>query len=279
MQTHIDKHWQRQPIRQAMILAAGKGTRMRPLTFTTPKPLIKVGGRALIEWHILALRQAGITDIVINAAWLADKLQAGIGDGSCYGVNIRWSVEEKPLETAGGIAKALYENQLKPEPFLLINGDVWTRLPLDGFGKNAGLNHSQAVDDMAVLAHLLLVDNPTHNRAGDFIYHDGKVLIKPEHQKPEPQKPEHQADHNLSEQAREQKTWTFAGISLLHPALFVDVPYDRPYPLAKVLKQAMMTCQVSAEIYDGIWVDVGTPERLAWVNDHLKQSGFKQSNL
>lgn len=261
MQTHIDKHWQRQPIRQAMILAAGKGTRMRPLTLTTPKPLIKVGGRALIEWHILALRQAGITDIVINAAWLADKLQAGIGDGSRYGVNIRWSVEEKPLETAGGIAKALYENQLKPEPFLLINGDVWTRLlPLDGFGKNAGLNHSQAVDDVAVLAHLLLVDNPTHNRAGDFIYHDGKVLIKPE-------------------QAREQKTWTFAGISLLHPALFVDVPYDRPYPLAKVLKQAMMTRQVSAEIYDGIWVDVGTPERLAWVNNHLKQSGFEQSNL
>lgn len=274
MQTHIDKHWQRQPIRQAMILAAGKGTRMRPLTFTTPKPLIKVGGRALIEWHILALRQAGITDIVINAAWLADKLQAGIGDGSRYGVNIRWSVEEKPLETAGGIAKALYENQLKPEPFLLINGDVWTRHPLDGLGKNAGLNHSQAVDDVAVLAHLLLVDNPKHNRAGDFIYHDGKVLMKPEHQKLEPQ-----ADNNSSEQAREQKTWTFAGISLLHPALFVDVPYDRPYPLAKVLKQAMMTSQVSAEIYDGIWVDVGTPERLAWVNNHLKQSGFKQSNL
>ena len=274
MQTHIDKHWQRQPIRQAMILAAGKGTRMRPLTLTTPKPLIKVGGRALIEWHILALRQAGITDIVINAAWLADKLQAGIGDGSRYGVNIRWSVEEKPLETAGGIAKALYENQLKPEPFLLINGDVWTRHPLDGLGKNAGLNHSQAVDDVAVLAHLLLVDNPTYNGAGDFIYHDGKVLMKPEHQKPE-----HQADHNSSEQAREQKTWTFAGISLLHPALFVDVPYDRPYPLAKVLKQVMMTRQVSAEIYDGIWVDVGTPERLAWVNDHLKQSGFEQSNL
>lgn len=248
-QTHIDKNWHHKPIRQAMILAAGKGTRMRPLTLTTPKPLIKVGDKALIEWHILALQQAGITDIVINCSWLADKLQAGIGDGSRYGMNIHWSVEQEPLETAAGISKALHEGKLKPEPFLVINGDVWTRYPLDKIGKS----NSQADDGTVALAHLLLVNNPKHHQAGDFIYHSGRALLK--------------SDDST-------QTWTFAGISLMHPALFADVPYDRPYPLATVLKQAMLTHQVCAEVYDGIWVDVGTPERLAWVDEYIKQNNL-----
>lgn len=256
----VDKNWQQQPIRQAMILAAGKGTRMRPLTLTTPKPLINVGGKALIEWHINALKQAGIIDIVINASWLADKLQEGIGDGSHYGVNIHWSIEEQPLETAAGIAKALYDNKLKQTPFLLINGDVWTRYPLDKMGQsnNTDMNDSDMMNtglsDVKTLVHLLLVANPEHNRAGDFVFDDGKAFLK--------------SDNPLNE----QQTWTFAGISLMHPALFVDVPYDRPYPLVSVLQQAMATHQVSAEVYDGVWVDVGTPERLAWVDQYIRSN-------
>ncbi len=114
-------------ITQAMILSAGKGTRMRPLTLTTPKPLLDVGGKPLIVWHIFALKKAGITDITINCSWLADKLIEALGDGLQFGVNLHWSIEDgEPLETAGGIAKALAENKLRQENFILINGDVWT---------------------------------------------------------------------------------------------------------------------------------------------------------
>lgn len=109
-----------------MILAAGKGTRLRPLTYTTPKPLVEVGGQPLIVWHIKALKAAGVTDIVINVSWLADKLLEPLGDGSRFGVTLHWSIEPEPLETAGGIKKALGEGLLKDAPFILVNGDVWT---------------------------------------------------------------------------------------------------------------------------------------------------------
>ena len=153
-------------ITQAMILSAGKGTRLRPLTLTTPKPLVEVGGQPLIVWHIKALKQAGITDITINVSWLADKLLNAIGDGSQYGVTIHWSIEpEEPLETAGGIKMALATGKLKDQPFILVNGDVWT--PFDF----AQLSQLQLNDSQA---YLLLTDQTTHNLTGDFALKNGR---------------------------------------------------------------------------------------------------------
>lgn len=224
-------------IRQAMILSAGKGTRLRPLTLTTPKPLVKVGGQPLIVWHINALKQAGISDIVINVSWLADKLLDALGDGSQFGVNIHWSIEpEEPLETAGGIKKALGENLLKDEPFILVNGDVWTTFD---FGRltNFDLNDK--------LAHLFLTDKAEHNPIGDFALENG--LVKQE---------------GLPK-------FTFAGISVLSPRLFDSVKMGETKPLAPLLKQATNDNNVSGELLNADWVDVGTLERLEQLNAQL----------
>src|SRR5699024_2003488 len=148
-------------ITQAMILAAGKGTRLRPLTLKTPKPLVEVGGQPLIVWHIKALKAAGITDITINASWLADKLIAALGDGSQFGVQLHWSIEEnEPLETAGGISQALQTGKLQDAPFILVNSDIWTT-----FDFTQLTTYELSADQRA---HLLLIDNPEHNNSGDF---------------------------------------------------------------------------------------------------------------
>lgn len=224
-------------IRQAMILSAGKGTRLRPLTLTTPKPLVKVGGQPLIVWHINALKQAGISDIVINVSWLADKLLDALGDGSQFGVNIHWSIEpEEPLETAGGIKKALGENLLKDEPFILVNGDVWTTFD---FGKLVNIELGDK------LAHLFLTDKAEHNPIGDFALENG--LVKQE---------------GLPK-------FTFAGISVLSPRLFDSVKMGETKPLAPLLKQAMGEHKVSGELLADEWVDVGTLERLEQLNHAL----------
>lgn len=232
-------------ITQAMILAAGKGTRLRPLTLETPKPLVEVGGQPLIVWHIKALQAAGVTDITINASWLADKLMTSLGDGTQYGVNLHWSVEDdEPLETAGGIFQALQTGKLKDAPFILVNSDVWTTYDFTKL-QNYKLGNDQ-------LAHLLLIDNPTHNNGGDFSINNGLA----------------------SEQAiAEADKFTFAGISVMSPQLVDGLVQGQPAALAPLLKQAMMKFQITAEVIKDNWIDVGTPERLEQVNEFIKSNG------
>lgn len=210
---------------KAMILAAGKGERMRPLTLTRPKPLIEVNGRPLIEHHIQALAAAGITDLVINHAWLGDQLEAVLGDGSHLGVSIRFSAEGEPLETGGGIFRAL--PLLGSEPFMLINGDIRTDVDFAALALPAGC-----------LAHLVLVDNPVHHPSGDFGLVDGRITLE--------------ASEKL----------TYSGIAVLHPQLFSDCTAGA-FKLVDVLRPAIVAGQVSGQRLAGRWVDVGTLERLA----------------
>ncbi|QNX10192.1 nucleotidyltransferase family protein [Acinetobacter seifertii] len=226
---------------KAMILAAGLGNRMRPLTLYTPKPLLEVGGKPLIVWHIEKLKKIGVTEIVINSAWLADKLISSLGDGSQFGVDIRWTREEEGLETAGGIINAL--PLLGTAPFILVNGDVWTTMDFEAL-RDIKLN-----DD---LAHLVLVDNPKQHPEGDFTLLDGRAFAFDQDVKGE----------NL----------TFSGVSVIHPKLFDGLePGKRP--LAPLLKQSMQNQKVSAEKLKGAWVDVGTPERLMELDLQIRE-GF-----
>ncbi len=234
---------------KAMILAAGLGTRLRPLTLTTPKPLLEVGSKPLIVWHIEALRQAGIVDIVINTAWLGEKLVAALGDGSALGVRIAWSHESEPLETAGGIIRAL--PLLGSEPFVLINGDVWTRYPLSSL-----MGHTLGND----LAHLVLVPNPPQHPAGDFRLLDGRVAVKIEGANSLP----------LSQSLPSSMAYTFSGLSKLHPALFAGHGEGKA-ALAPFLKAAMNAERVSGALWEGAWVDVGTPERLRELDQQIQQ--------
>ncbi|MCG8292455.1 MULTISPECIES: N-acetylmuramate alpha-1-phosphate uridylyltransferase MurU [Pseudomonas] len=212
---------------KAMILAAGKGERMRPLTLHTPKPLVPAAGKPLIEYHLEALARAGITDVVINHAWLGQQIEDHLGDGSRFGLNIRYSPEGEPLETGGGIFKAL--PLLGDAPFLLVNGDIWT--DYDFRSLNAPLSG---------LAHLVLVENPGHHGRGDFRLQDGQVV---------------DGDDSPG-------TLTFSGISVLDPALFEGCQAGA-FKLAPLLRKAMADGQVSGEHFSGQWVDVGTLERLA----------------
>ena len=229
-------------ITQAMILAAGKGTRLRPLTLETPKPLVEVGGQPLIVWHIKALQAAGITDITINASWLANKLMETLGDGSQYNVKLHWSVEDdEPLETAGGIFKALQTCKLQDAPFILVNSDVWTTYDFSQLQR-----YTLSADQRA---HLLLIDNPEHNSSGDFAVNNGLA----------------------SEQAiGDADKCTFAGISVMSPRMVDGLVAGQAAALAPLLKQAMMKFQVTAEVIQDNWIDVGTPERLIQVNDYIE---------
>ncbi len=215
---------------KAMILAAGRGERMRPLTDTTPKPLLTVAGKALIEYHIEALVKAGITEWVINHAYLGEQIEQYLGDGARYGGSISYSPETTALETAGGIKQAL--PLLGDEAFVVVNADVWT---------DYDFNHLH--DIRVEKAHLVLVGNPTHNPAGDFLLQGGQVQ---------------------AEGAGERLT--FAGISVVHPSLF-DGFDDTVLALKVPLLQAMAEGAVSGEYYAGRWVDVGTPPRLAQLNN------------
>lgn len=229
-------------ITQAMILAAGKGTRLRPLTLNTPKPLVEVGGQPLIVWHIKALQAVGITDITINASWLADKLMATLGDGSQYGVTLHWSVEgDEPLETAGGIYQALATGKLQDAPFILVNSDVWTTYDF------AQLTDYELGADQR--AHLLLIDNPEHNNGGDFAINNGLASEQP---------------------IGDADKYTFAGISVISPRLLDGLVTGQPAALAPLLKQAMLKFQVTAEVITDNWIDVGTPERLTQVNEFIE---------
>lgn len=219
---------------KVMILAAGRGERMRPLTDTLPKPMLPCGREPLIGWHLRRLSEAGLRDIVINHAWLGHEIEAGLGDGSRYGVRIAYSPEgEQGLETAGGIATAL--PLLGDAPFLVINGDVLTDLDFHAVRAKAGL-------PAGCLAHLWLVPNPAHNPQGDFFLHaNGRIG---------------------SEADADAEALTFSGAGIYHPALFAQTPPKQAAKLAPLLREAMQQGQVRGERHNGLWLDVGTPERL-----------------
>ena len=228
---------------KAMILAAGRGERMRPLTDHTPKPLLQAGGKPLIVWHIERLVAAGMPDIVINCAWLGEQLQAALGDGTRYGARLQWSPEAPALETAGGIARAL--SRLGPDPFLVVNGDVWCDWDF-GLARERAAAMSMA----DAQAWLLLVDNPEHNPTGDFgLDATGRVLAA----------------------APAQSTFTFSGIGVYSPGLFAETPVDRPAALAPLLRRAIDNQGVVGSRHRGWWMDIGTPQRLQYLDTHLKR--------
>ena len=216
---------------KAMILAAGRGERMRPLTDTTPKPLLKVGGQCLIEYHLQNIRQAGIREVVMNHAWLGEQIETSLGDGSRYGLHIEYSREGQALETAGGIQKAL--PLLGEHAFVVINGDIWTDYSL-----------SHLPTEPVGLAHLVMVNNPPQHPEGDFMLQDGRLLAE--------------GDHCL----------TFSGIGLYRPALFAGLEPGKA-ALAPLLREAMTNGLVSGEHHTGLWFDIGTPERLKSLDDRL----------
>ena len=211
---------------KAMILAAGRGERMRPLTDETPKPLLQVNGRPLIEHHIEALVRGGIGDIVINLSWLGEQIRDQIGDGAKYGINITYSDEgPEALETGGGIFRAL--TLLGDEPFWLVNGDVFCAYDYEVRGLDDGM-----------LGHLVMVPNPVHNEMGDFSLADGLVTTPA------------------------TQTLTYSGMAVLHPDLFNGAT-DGKFPLAPLFEGAIERGLLSGELFRGRWADVGTPERLA----------------
>lgn len=225
---------------KAMILAAGLGNRMRPLTLHTPKPLLEVGGKPLIVWHIEKLAAIGVTEIVINTAWLGEKLAQALGDGSQFGVKILWSHEGEGLETAGGIIHAL--PLLGNQPFILLNGDVWTTMDFAPL-LDVDLNDN--------LAHLVLVENPQQHPEGDFTLAEGKAYI--------------------FDQQVEGENLTFSGVSVISPKMFEGLEAGKR-PLAPLLKAAMLNHQVVASKLVGIWVDVGTPERLTALDLAIREA-------
>lgn len=222
---------------RAMILAAGRGERMRPLTDHTPKPLLAAGGKPLIVWHLERLAQAGLREIVVNHAWLGERIVQALGDGSRWGVRIRYSAESQALETAGGIVQAL--PLLGSDPFLVVNGDIWC--DWDPAQARAALRDMGQAD-----AWLLLVDNPPQHPQGDFaLLPDGRAA------------------------GEGQAKLTFSGIGIYRPALFAGFEPGRPAPLAPLLRQAMACGAVRAGRHTGRWVDVGTPQRLQALNAEL----------
>jgi len=220
---------------KAMILAAGRGERMRPLTDHTPKPLLKVGGKPLIVWHLERLAKAGFKDVVINHAHLGEQIEQALRDGSQWGMHIQYSPEKIALETAGGIANAL--PLLGAESFLVLNGDTFTEID---FGV---LTHALQANNHA---HLVLVNNPPQHPNGDFAIEAGRLK-------------------NTGE-----KMLTFSGVGVYHPDLFASVVRGESAKLAPLLRQAITENQATAEHYQGVWHDIGTPERLSMLDEELK---------
>jgi MurNAc alpha-1-phosphate uridylyltransferase len=217
---------------KVMLLAAGRGDRMRPLTDHTPKPLLEVGGKPLIVWHLERLAAAGFQDVVINTSWLGEQIPAALGNGGCWGLRIAYSQEPWPaLETGGGLFRAL--PLLGPEPFLLVNGDVYTDINFTALRLAPG-----------DLGQLVLVANPAHHPQGDF-----------------------QLDGSRITEDRGNK-FTYSGIGILHPALFEGCS-DGRFPLAPLLFKARAAGRLGGQHHPGYWLDVGTSERLAELDAHL----------
>jgi len=215
-----------------MLLAAGRGERMRPLTDALPKPLVKVGGRALIAWHLAALARAGIREVIINLSWLGGRLRDALGDGRDFGVRISWSDEGPvPLETGGGIFHALA--LLGAEPFLVVNADIWTDIE---FGRLRLPPEAHA--------HLVLIPNPPHHPRGDFGLEGDRVV------------------------ARESERLTYSGVGVYRPQFFAGCTAGR-FPLLPLLNRAIAADRVRGEVHRGEWCDVGTAERLASLSSRL----------
>ena len=218
---------------KAMLLAAGRGERMRPLTDTRPKPLIEVGGRPLIAWHLAALARAGVREVVINLSWLGQQLRAALGDGGEYGVHISWSDEgAEPLETGGGIFHAL--PLLGAAPFLVVNADIFTDIDLAPLRLEAGAH-----------AHLVLVPNPEHHPRGDFGLEGDRVVAGEDGQR-----------------------FTYSGVAVYSPELFAGCTASR-FRLLPLLNRAIAQGRARGQLYRGAWSDVGTPARLAQLEERL----------
>ena len=232
---------------KAMILAAGRGERMRPLTDTVPKPLLKAGGKSLLLWHLERLDRAGFTQIVINHAWLGALVEAAVGKDAPKSLGITYSPEGEALETAGGVANALplitRDNTASDAPFLVVNGDIWCDFD---FARAATIAQQMMASD--ALAHLVMVPNPPQHPAGDFALDAGHIR-----------------DTATSAALK----FTFSGIGVYRPALFDSVTLGAKAKLAPLLRSAMTTRQVSGELFSGRWEDVGTPERLAALDAEL----------
>ena len=220
---------------KAMLLAAGRGERMRPLTDHTPKPLLRVGGRPLIAWHLAALARAGIGEVIVNLSWLGEQIRAALGDGRDFGIAIRYSEEgSPPLETGGGIFKAL--PLLGAEPFLVVNGDTFTDIDL------TSLQLPAAAD-----ARLVMVANPPQHPQGDFVL-DGELL-----------------------RSGEGPTLTYSGIGIFSPALFAGCT-GGPFPLLPLFQRAIAARRLQGQLHGGQWLDIGTPERLNALNRTLARA-------
>jgi MurNAc alpha-1-phosphate uridylyltransferase len=211
---------------KAMVLAAGRGERMRPLTDHTPKPLLVVGGKPLIAWHLQALAGAGIREVVVNLSWLGAQIRAALGDGRQFGLQIQYSEEgSPPLETGGGIFHAL--PLLGPAPFLVVNGDIFTDIDL------SSLRLPAAAD-----ARLVMVSNPPQHAQGDFVL-DGERLVM-----------------------GAGPTLTYSGIGIFSPALFAGCTGGQ-FPLLPLLTRAIAAGRLQGQHHTGQWLDIGTPDRLA----------------
>jgi N-acetyl-alpha-D-muramate 1-phosphate uridylyltransferase len=232
---------------KAMILAAGLGNRMRPLTDHLPKPLLCAGGKPLIEYHLENMQRAGISHVIINLAYLGEKIRAQLGNGRQFGLDIMYSSEPEPLETGGAILHA--QSLLGDEPFLLVNGDVWCDIEFSQFIQQSSAQTSQ-IDNQ--LGNLLLVPNPEFHPQGDFALADSGQLLE---------------DINKTHPQR----FTFGGISLLNPALIMSYPERRQkFPLVETFRWAIRNTQLTGQLHDGAWSDVGTPERLKSLNQYLQ---------
>ncbi len=222
---------------KAMILAAGRGERMRPLTDYTPKPLLMVGGKSLIVWHLERLARAGFNEVVINHAHLGNQIETALGNGARWGLSIQYSPEAQALETAGGIANALpLLRGTDDQPFLVVNGDIFSEFDF------SQLAHSLMPGKMA---HLVLVDNPSQHPQGDFALDEGKLSLEG------------------------KPRLTFSGIGVYRPALFSAIRQGSAAKLAPLLHAAISGGQASAEHYRGVWHDIGTPQRLYELDEQL----------
>ena len=219
---------------KAMILAAGRGERLRPLTDKVPKPLIEAGGKPLIAWHLERLAAAGCREVIVNVSHLGERIVERLGDGSTWGLRVAISREAQPLETAGGMALA--RALLGPEPFLVVNGDVYCEVD---FSRLLRFSLGER------LAHLVLVRNPAHHPAGDFTLDAGKVGNAP------------------------SPRYTYAGVAVIAPQLFAGVESGSKAQLAPLLRAAAERLQVGGELFEGTWLDVGTIERLSALEAYL----------
>ncbi|MDA7696840.1 nucleotidyltransferase family protein [Porticoccaceae bacterium] len=223
---------------KAMILAAGLGSRLQPLTKTVPKPMLLVCGKPLLQWHIERLVRAGVREVVVNTSWLGEQIQDYFGTGVDFGITITWSSEAEPLETGGGIFKALH--LFGDDPFILMSADIWTDFPLESFLKKN--------IDSPLSAHLVLVKNPEHNNGGDFSLENYIVGYG-------------------------QERYTYSGISIVSSQLFNSLKITSDvFPLREVLKPAISSGRVSGEIYTGDWCDVGTIGRYNNLNKRLLET-------